>query len=82
MEVASSTEWAPNSTLSFSPTRSVDIEPMMLVKRPALEAYAEEMRPFPHARSYEGVEAIARWRGVSVGLTSAEAFMVLRDIKK
>ena len=49
-------------------------------KRQALEAYAEEMRNFPHARSYEALEALARWRGASVGLTAAEAFMVVREI--
>jgi N-acetylglucosamine malate deacetylase 1 len=82
MEVVSSTEWNPDNTLLFNPTRFVDIEPTMVVKHRALEAYAEEMRPFPHARSYQALESLARWRGVSVGLTSAEAFMVLRDVER
>jgi LmbE family N-acetylglucosaminyl deacetylase len=79
MEVASSTEWAPGEV--FNPTRFVDVSSMMDIKRRALEAYAEEMRPFPHARSFDALDALARWRGSSVGLTAAEAFAVLREIE-
>lgn len=83
IEVPSSTEWSsPNPSNAFIPTRFVDISKMREVKRRALEAYAEEMRPFPHARSFEGVEALAIWRGVSAGLPAAEAFMVLREIER
>jgi LmbE family N-acetylglucosaminyl deacetylase len=79
MEVASSTEWnAPDG--GFAPTRFVNIADTLEVKHQALKAYAEEMRPFPHARSYEALEALARWRGAAVGCAAAEAFMVLRDI--
>ena len=81
MEVASSTEWAsPNSATAFVPTRYVDISSTMAVKRRAMEAYAEEMRPFPHARSVEAIAALATWRGASVGLTAAEAFIVVREV--
>jgi hypothetical protein len=52
----------------------------MVTKRRALEAYREEIREFPHARSFEAIEALAAWRGASVGLSAAEAFMVLREI--
>jgi hypothetical protein len=38
------------------------------------------MHPFPHARSVEGLEALARWRGVSAGVQAAEAFTVVREI--
>ena len=81
MEIASSTGWAsPDSTTVFLPTRFVDISATLPAKRQALEAYAEEMRNFPHVRSYEALEALARWRGASVGVTAAEAFMVVREI--
>ncbi len=82
MEVVSSTEWAPHPASIFNPTRFVDVAATMAAKRRALEAYAEEMHSFPHARSYEALEALARWRGASVGLPSAEAFMVLREIER
>lgn len=80
-EVPSSTEWRPpGSALSFSPTWFVDITATLDTKLAALEVYREEMRAFPHARSVEGVQALARWRGVTVGVEAAEAFMLGRKI--
>ena len=82
MEVPSSTEWAtPAPQNAFLPTRFVDISAVQDIKRRALEAYAEEMRPFPHPRSIEVVEALATWRGATAGLPAAEAFMVLREVE-
>lgn len=79
-EIPSSTEWAFPSRDAFIPTRFVDIAEVLEIKRRALEAYAEEMRPFPHPRSYEAVEALARWRGATVGVVAAEAFEVVREV--
>jgi LmbE family N-acetylglucosaminyl deacetylase len=81
MEVASSTEWAPDASSTFVPSRFVDVSATREAKRRALEVYDSEMRPFPHPRSYEAVEALSRWRGASVGLQWAEAFAVLREIE-
>ena len=82
MEVASSTEWGcAGSSSAFVPTHFVDISKFLDLKRRALEAYAEELRAFPHPRSYEALEALARWRGSTAGLAAAEAFMVLRQIE-
>ena len=81
MEVPSSTEWSsPYSASAFVPTHFVDISATQEAKRRALEAYAEEMRAFPHPRSFEAIDALATWRGASAGLHVAEAFMVLREI--
>ena len=80
-EVPSSTEWAASSTgPSFTPQRFVDVTATLDKKRQALAAYQEEMRPFPHARSAEAVDALMRYRGASVGVAAAEAFVVLREI--
>ncbi len=80
-EVPSSTEWAPPTSLpAFAPTRFVDIAARLKQKRAALECYAAEMRAWPHARSFEAVEALARVRGACVGVEAAEAFMVIREI--
>ena len=38
------------------------------------------MRPWPHARSIEAVEHLARWRGAQVGLEAVEAFSLLRQV--
>ena len=51
------------------------------VKLEALKAYDEEMRLFPHARSLEVVSALATYRGGQMGLPSAEAFSVIRQIQ-
>ena len=80
-EVASYTECRPpNSGMPFLPNTFFDISGTLAAKRKALEAYGAEMRPFPHARSLEAVEALARWRGATVGVAAAEAFMLGRSI--
>jgi N-acetylglucosamine malate deacetylase 1 len=77
-EVPSSTEWRfAGGASAFTPQRFVAIDAAR--KRAALGHYPSEMRPWPHARSLEAVEALARWRGASVGLPAAEAFMVVRE---
>ena len=46
----------------------------------ALIAYDSEMRLFPHARSLTALEHLARWRGASVGVEAAEAFILGRNL--
>lgn len=80
-ETPSSTEWASTEQgVAFRPTRFVDAGPTLEAKLAALACYEAEMRPFPHARSIEAVQALAAWRGASVGLVAAEAFQVIREI--
>ncbi|HWK96702.1 MAG TPA: PIG-L deacetylase family protein [Pseudolabrys sp.] len=82
-EIASSTDWAPPSFgATFVPNHFVDIGVSMAKKRQALELYAFDMRPEPHARSITALENLARARGATVGLSAAEAFMVLRTIER
>ncbi len=79
-EVASSTEWQPPGSASvFQPNWFVDISAQWQRKRKALVAYASEMRPWPHARSLEAMEHLARLRGAQVGVEAAEAFCLLRE---
>ena len=81
-EVASSTEWQPpGSAPPFQPNCFVDISAQWPRKREALAAYASEMRPWPHARSLEALEHLARWRGAQVGVAAAEAFCLLRELR-
>jgi LmbE family N-acetylglucosaminyl deacetylase len=81
-EVPSSTEWCtPNSTRAFEPSQFTDIGATLARKLEALRAYGSEMRAFPHPRSIEAVEHLARWRGASVGRQAAEAFAVGRRIE-
>jgi LmbE family N-acetylglucosaminyl deacetylase len=80
-EVPSSTEWqAPAPTEVFMPAWFNDISDTLELKLKALDAYASEMRTWPHARSIEAVTHLARWRGASVGRSAAEAFTLLRQI--
>ena len=80
-EVPSSTEWqAPGSGPSFAPNWYMDISSTLSAKLAALGHYAREMRAFPHPRSLQAVEHLARWRGATVGVEAAEAFVVGRII--
>lgn len=80
-EVLSSTEWAPLALGQYYvPNRFVDITQFLERKMRALECYAVEMKPSPHARSAEGVRALATSRGHTVGVAVAEAFAVIRQI--
>lgn len=78
-EVPSSTEWA-NEHEHFAPTAYVSIEETFQSKLEALKAYDEEMRDFPHPRSYRAIKALAEYRGAMSGLHKAEAFEVARLI--
>jgi LmbE family N-acetylglucosaminyl deacetylase len=79
-ETPSSTEWASQIQAAFRPVRFVDIASTFAQKLNALDAYASEMRDFPHPRSYRAIEALATWRGASAGMPMAEAFEVVREI--
>lgn len=80
-ELPSSTEWqTPGSGASFAPTWFVDVSKTLARKIEALKAYRMELRPWPHARSLEAVTHLARWRGASVGVEAAEAFVLGRTI--
>jgi LmbE family N-acetylglucosaminyl deacetylase len=80
-EVPSSTEWQlPGSAPAFAPNWFVNISEMLDRKLSALEAYADELRNWPHPRSRQGVERLAHWRGATVGVDAAEAFMLGRQL--
>lgn len=77
-EVVSSTEWGSPGVRDFTPQMYVDVSAYMALKQQALGVYHEEMRTAPHARSVENLAALATYRGASVGVAAAEAFMVMR----
>jgi LmbE family N-acetylglucosaminyl deacetylase len=81
-EVPSSTEWqAPGSHIPFAPNWFVDISLTLERKLAALDAYASELRAWPHPRSRQAVAHLARWRGASIGSEAAEAFMLARHLQ-
>lgn len=80
-EVPSSTEWQlPGSAPMFAPTWFVDISSTLDRKLSALERYAAELRGWPHPRSRQGVRHLAHWRGATVGVDAAEAFVLGRQL--
>jgi len=81
-EVPSSTEWQmPNSAPVFTPNWFIDIADVLPIKMEALEVYMHEMREWPHPRSMQGVQALTQWRGATVSVEAAEAFVLGRHIE-
>jgi len=62
------------------PVAYCDISGHLDVKLEAIKRHATQLRPSPHIRSLESVEALARIRGAEVGVEYAEAFGVLRTM--
>ncbi|OOX96186.1 GlcNAc-PI de-N-acetylase [Campylobacter coli] len=78
-EILSSTEW--NFPTLFSPDVFIDISQTLEHKIDAMKFYNSELCNFPHPRSIEGIELIAKIQGLKVGLKNAEAFKLVRAIK-
>jgi N-acetylglucosamine malate deacetylase 1 len=72
-EIPSSTEWNFSGN-RFHPTVFVDVTDTLNKKIEALQAYASEIRDFPHPRSSEYLVALATVRGGQSGYQRAEAF--------
>jgi LmbE family N-acetylglucosaminyl deacetylase len=66
----------------FQPNHFVDVFRQMPKKIAALHAYESEMRSFPHARSLPAISALEAHRGATVGLRAAEAFELIREIRR
>lgn len=80
-ETVSSSEWTQSTQdKTFKPTYFVDITDTIQDKIQSLRHYDVEMRPFPHPRSYEGIQYLAHVRGMSVGVAYAEAFEIIRRV--
>lgn len=81
-EVPSATEWAfQRFEPAFRANMFVDISNTLDVKVRALAHYEMEARAFPHPRSPEALEAIARRWGSVVGCQAVEAFELIRSIR-
>ncbi len=79
-EIPSSTEWAFDQFGHFSPQVFFDVRETIKTKIKALEIYESEVREFPHPRSSEAIQAIAKRWGSTSGLEYAEAFETVRRI--
>ena len=82
-EVLSSTEWNyQNQTNIFTPNTYIDISETKNKKLEAMKCYKSEIRDYPHPRSLEAIEILAKKRGLEVGLNYAEAFNLIRSIER
>lgn len=80
-ETPSETDFAIDpGTAAFRPNLWVDIGAELDEKLDVLGIYDDEIGAFPHPRSKEAVQALARVRGSAAGVAAAEAFMLLKAI--
>lgn len=77
-EVLSSSELSRDA--AFLPNTFVELDEKMLKKKKkAFSFYTSEVRTFPHARSNQGIETLAMYRGIQSGYYFAEAFRLIVD---
>lgn len=82
-ETLSETEWnVPHASNAFIPNYFVDITNTLSDKLKALSLFKSQVSEFPNPRSLEAVESLAKLRGSNVGVKAAEAFTVVRIVKK
>jgi len=81
-ETLSETHWnaARGISAPFVPDCFVNVENYLKVKLEAMKHYTSQLRQFPEERSVEGIDALARHRGATVGVVAAEAFMTVRRV--
>ena len=81
-ETLSETGWnLPQPDRAFIPTVWVDISETFDYKINAMKCFESQMCEYPHPRSVEGIEALAKYRGSTIGVPYAESFMAVRIIK-
>lgn len=82
-ETISETEFGPAlAEKAFLPNYYVDISDYLPKKLEAMDVYESEVGEHPFPRSLRNLEALATFRGASVGVTYAEAFQLLKYIDK
>ena len=74
-ESISSSNW--HYPYKFNPNMYVDISSEIKLKLKALSEYKKEIQKFPHPRSKETIEAVARRWGSLYGFRAAEAFEIV-----
>lgn len=81
-ETVSETGWdIPNTVNDFVPNIYNDIGGFLKNKIQALSFFESQMAGYPNARSFKAVEALAVYRGTTVGVSAAEAFYLIREIR-
>lgn len=79
-ETLSETEWnIPSVSNGFIPNVWSDITETYLRKTEAMKCFKSQLYPFPHPRSLEAIEALAKLRGSTIGANYAESFICVRE---
>lgn len=71
----------PTTENAFIPNVFEDITDYLDGKLQAMQIYQSQLHDFPDLRSLTAIEALARFRGATVNVKAAEAFMLIREIK-
>lgn len=79
MEILSETDFAVSDN-AFSANYFVDITDYFEDKIKIMKIYSSEIGGHPFPRSVEGIEALAKLRGISAGVKYAEAFKIIKFI--
>ncbi|MBO4952688.1 MAG: PIG-L family deacetylase [Lachnospiraceae bacterium] len=78
-ETLSETEWnTPSVNNCFIPNVWSDISKQIGKKITAMECFESQLLEFPHPRSIRAISALAEYRGSTIGVAAAEAFMCIR----
>lgn len=81
-EIPSSTEWNSfSSNTAFVPNVFFEIADSLDKKIKAMSEYKSELREYPHPRSLEYINDLAKAWGAKTGTGYAEAFILVRGIK-
>lgn len=81
-ETLSETGWNfPTPDKAFIPNVYSDISAYIDKKVDAMKMYNTKIMKNPHPRSEEGIRALAKYRGGTIGVEFAEAFMCIRSIR-
>jgi len=79
-EIPSSTDWAFAPDGGFRANAFFDVSETFEAKMRALHQFEGALKPHPHSRSAQNIEALARVRGAQVNVPLAEAFCLVRDL--
>ncbi len=80
-ETLSETEWAaPFGDDAFIPNIFYDISDFIEKKKKAFQFFTTQAKEFPHPRSLKNIEVLSNFRGATIGVHNAEAFMLIREI--
>jgi len=81
-ETLSETHWnAPHIESNFIHNLTIDISNYYENKIRALKCYESQLHDYPHPRSVEAVEALAKFRGSQSGFSFGESFHIIREVR-